>query len=105
MCLILVFAPLCKTKILYKDVNNGISIQLQCFRWRGYLRQLNDARNTKKIYQPNSNQQRHTGTPEAKWKYDVQSDIRQMGIVNWSPLAQDTDGWRRATGEALILLR
>jgi hypothetical protein len=101
MCLI--FAPLCKTKKLYKDVNNGIFIQLQCFRWRGYLRQLNDARNTKKIYQPNS--QRHTGTPEAKWKYDVKSDIRQMGIVNWSQVAQDTDGWRRATGEALILLR
>jgi len=65
MCLI--FATLCKTEKLYKDVNTGNFIQLQCFRWTGYLRQTNDARNTKKIYQPNLNQQRHTGTPETKW--------------------------------------
>jgi hypothetical protein len=52
---------------LYKDVKNCIFIQLQCFRWTGHLRQLNGARKPKKIYQPNLNQQRHTGTPEAKW--------------------------------------
>ena len=63
--------------------------------------ELSDARNTKNIHQPNLNQQRHTGTPEAKWKYDVENDIRQMGIVNWSQVAQDSDGWRGATGEAL----
>ena len=57
------------------------------------------------MYQPNLNQQRHTGKPEAKWKYDVENDIRQMGILNWSQVAQDRDVWRRATGEALILLR
>jgi hypothetical protein len=27
-----------------------------------------------------------------------------MGIVNWRPVAQERDGWRRAAREALILL-
>jgi hypothetical protein len=28
----------------------------------------------------------------------------KMGTVNWRQVAQDRDGWRRATGEELILL-
>jgi hypothetical protein len=103
MCII--FATLCKTDKLYKDVNNCIFIQLQRFRWTGHLRQLNDARNTKNRYRPNLNQQRCTGTPETKWKYDVENDIKQMGIFNRSEVTQDRVEWRRATGEALVLLR
>jgi hypothetical protein len=53
--------------------------------------------NTKKIHQPKS-------TLRAKWKYDVENDIRQKKIFNWSQVARDTDGWKRATGEALFLL-
>jgi hypothetical protein len=40
----------------------------------------------------------------ARWKDDVENAIRKMGIVNWRQIAQERDGWRRATGEALILL-
>ena len=29
---------------------------------------------------------------------------RKMGIVNWRQLAQDSDGWMRAIGEALVFL-
>jgi len=29
---------------------------------------------------------------------------RKTGIVNWRQVAQDGDGWRRATGEMLVLL-
>jgi hypothetical protein len=29
---------------------------------------------------------------------------KKMGIVNWRQLAQDSEGWRRANGEALVLL-
>jgi hypothetical protein len=29
---------------------------------------------------------------------------RKMRIVNWRPLAKESDGWRRATAEALVLL-
>jgi hypothetical protein len=34
----------------------------------------------------------------------VENDIRNVGIVNWRQAAQDRDGWRRSTREALILL-
>jgi len=29
---------------------------------------------------------------------------RKEGTVNWRQVAQDRDGWRRATGEVLVLL-
>jgi hypothetical protein len=36
---------------------------------------------------------------------DNETDTRKMGTVNWRQVARDRDGWRRATREALILLR
>jgi hypothetical protein len=39
-----------------------------------------------------------------RWKGDVENDIRKLEIVNWRQVAQDRDGWRRATSEALMLL-
>jgi len=29
---------------------------------------------------------------------------KMMGLVNWRQVVQDRDGWRKATGEVLILL-
>jgi len=44
------------------------------------------------------------GTPNPKWKDDVENGIRKIGIVNWIEVAQDRDGWRRATGRRLSFL-
>jgi hypothetical protein len=51
---------------------------------------MDDARNTKKIYQSKLGLHKKgpKGRPVVKWKYDVENEIRKMGIV---------------TGEALIL--
>ena len=38
-----------------------------------------------------------------RWKDDAENDVRKMGIVYWTQVAQDRDGWR-TTREALILL-
>jgi len=40
----------------------------------------------------------------ARWKDVVDNDIRKMGIFNWTQIAQDRNGWRRVTREALTLL-
>ena len=39
----------------------------------------------------------------SRWKDDAENDVRKMGIVYWTQVAQDRDGWR-TTREALILL-
>jgi hypothetical protein len=44
------------------------------------------------------------GRHKAKWKDDVGNDIRKKEIVNWRQVAQDRDGWSRATEKTLILL-
>jgi hypothetical protein len=42
---------------------------------------MDDARNTKKIYQANLHQKGPKGRPKARWKA-VENDIRKTGIVN-----------------------
>jgi len=58
---------------------------------------------TRNIYQANLHYKRSKGRPKAGRKDYAQSDVRKMGIVNWRKVAQDRDGWRRATGEVLTL--
>ena len=65
---------------------------------------MDDARNTKKIYKANLHQKRPKGRPNARWKDNMQNDIRNMGIVNWGQVAQDGDGWKRTSRQAAILL-
>jgi hypothetical protein len=89
---------------LYTDINIGIFIKLQRLRWMGHLYRMHDARNAKKIYQTNLYQKRPKGRPNARWKNEVENNIRKMRIENWRQTVQDRDGWSRATREALILL-
>jgi hypothetical protein len=56
---------------LYMDINISIFIKLQHLWWMGYLHQMDDARNAKKIYQINLYQKRHKGRPKARWKDEV----------------------------------
>jgi hypothetical protein len=65
---------------------------------------MDDARNAKKIYQTSLHKKRPKGRPKARWKDEVENDIRKMQIDNLRQIAQDRDGWTRATREALILL-
>jgi hypothetical protein len=64
---------------------------------------MDDARNTKKIYEANLHLKRPKGRPQGRWKDDVEM-IRVMGIVNLRKGAQDRDGGSRANREGLKLL-
>jgi hypothetical protein len=88
---------------LYRDINTGTFINRQRLGWMGHLQRIDDARNTTKMYQANLHQNRHKGWPKARWKGDVENDIRKMEIVNWRQVAQDRDGWRGAIRGALSL--
>jgi len=64
---------------------------------------MDGARNTKKIIKANLHEKRRKRRLTARGKDDVANDIREMRIVNWRQGAQERDGWRTATTEALIL--
>jgi hypothetical protein len=55
------------------------------------------------IYKANLDYKRPKGRPKTSWKDDVENDIRETGIINWRQVAQDRDGWRRETEEAIII--
>jgi hypothetical protein len=63
-----------------------------------------DARNTRIVNRANLHQKQPKGRPKTRWKDDVENYIRKMGIVKCRQVAQDRDGWRRATRKVLILL-
>jgi hypothetical protein len=45
------------------------------------------------------------GRSKARWKDDVENDVRKMGIVKWRQVGKDNRGeWWRASREKLILL-
>jgi len=44
------------------------------------------------------------GNPKAGWEYDVESDTRKIGTVNWREVVQDRETRRRITGEVLTVL-
>jgi hypothetical protein len=70
---------------------NGTFIKLQRLRWFGFLQRIDDARNTKKVYQANLHHKQPKGRPKPGWKDNVENIIRNMGIVNWRQVARDRD--------------
>jgi hypothetical protein len=48
----------------------------------GHQQQMDDGRNTMKIYEANLHHKRPKGRPKARWKDDVENDITKVGIVN-----------------------
>jgi hypothetical protein len=69
----------------------------------GHLQRTDDAR-PKKIQQAHLHQKLRKGRPKARWKDDVENDIKNIGIVNWRQVTQDRDGWRRAKRRSLYFL-
>lgn len=59
---------------------------------------------TSRKYTKPTYQKRPKGRFNAKWKDNVENDIRKMGSVSWKQVAQDRDGWKRANRQKVILL-
>jgi len=95
-----IFSEITGNAFLRKYVKIGTCIRMQRLRWMGHIQRIDGVRNTKKTYQANLHQE-----DKARRKYDVENDTRKIGIVTWEQIAQDRDGWRRAIGEKLVLLR
>lgn len=87
----------------YTKTSHCAIIKLQPCRWMERLQLVDDAANKNEIHQGSLRQKRTRVRPNAGWKDNVENVIRKIGIVNGRKVAQDRDGWRRATRVALIL--
>jgi hypothetical protein len=69
-----------------------------------HRQRIDEARNSKEIYQVRLHHRWREGRRNARWKDDVGNDKRKEGILNWRQVVEDRNGWSRATEETLILL-
>jgi hypothetical protein len=40
------------------------------------------------------------GGPTMRWMDGVETDLRNLGVVNWKTKAQERDGWRKFSEQA-----
>jgi hypothetical protein len=68
--------------------------------WIGHVERMKDRRIPKRVTREKIYTRRKRGRPKVRWLYDVQEDLREMGIEGWRRNAQDRDQWRRIAQEA-----
>jgi hypothetical protein len=63
---------------------------------------MENSRMPKRMMREKIYTRRKRGRPKVRWLYDVQEDLREMGIEGWRRKAQDRDQWRRIAQEAKV---
>ncbi|PSN40205.1 hypothetical protein C0J52_25406 [Blattella germanica] len=58
------------------------------------------SRKVKMVFNNNPEGTRLRGRPRNRWWNCVRADLNRFGISNWSELAMDREGWKRAMEEA-----
>jgi hypothetical protein len=56
---------------------------------------MEDSRMPKRVMREKIYTRRKRDRPKGRWQYDVQEDLREMGIEGWRRKAQDRDEWRQ----------
>lgn len=69
-------------------------IKAQRLRWLGHLERMDNTRAVKRIAEWIPANARPRGRPKKRWKDDVMTDLRRMGVRNWREVADDRAEWR-----------
>lgn len=85
---------------LYKDCSIVAFIKSVRIRWVGHVQRMNDSRTAKKVLLGSIGGDRAQGRPRKRWIDCVESDLRQLNIVNWRKVAEDRAKWKAVVESA-----
>lgn len=85
---------------LYKEPDLETHIRFQRLRWLGHITRMEASRKVKMVFNNNPDGTRLRGRPRNRWWNCVRADVDRFKITNWSELAMDREGWKRAMEEA-----
>lgn len=73
-------------------------IRSKRLRWVGHILRQDAEQTPRTIYESVPEGKRPIGRPKARWKDQIQKDMRRMGLSEED--AGDREKWRQAVGEA-----
>ncbi|PSN29155.1 hypothetical protein C0J52_28482, partial [Blattella germanica] len=85
---------------LYKEPDLETHIRFQRVRWLGHITRMEASRKVKMVFSNHPDGTSLIGRPRNRWWNCVRADVNRFKITNWSELAMDREGWKRAVEEA-----
>ena len=62
-----------------------------------------EERTANKVFNNISEGKRSVGKPRNRWLYDVENDLKKMGVGGWRKGARNSDAWKLALQGATVL--
>jgi hypothetical protein len=66
-----------------------VTIKKGRIRWAGYVQRMPETRSVKKVFLGKPDGRRRRGRPRKRWLYDLQEDLRKLGVKGWRRKAED----------------
>jgi hypothetical protein len=63
--------------------------------WAGHVIRRENEEIIKVLMIVKPEEKRKKGRPRMRWMDGVETDLRNLGVVNWRTKAQERDGWRK----------
>ncbi|PSN45777.1 hypothetical protein C0J52_10749, partial [Blattella germanica] len=63
-------------------------------RWAGHIQGVSETCTVKNIFIGELEGRRRRGRPRKRWIYDIEEDLRKMGVRCWRREGKDRDEWR-----------
>jgi transcription termination factor 2 len=90
---------------LYSSPNIVRAIKSRRIRWAGHVARIGEGRGVYRVLVGRPDGKRPLGRPRRRWKDDIKTDLREVGIdgANWIRLGQDRVPWRAFVNTAMNL--
>jgi len=69
-------------------------IKAQRIKWLGHIQRMDQARQTRKLFDWKPTGTRQVGRPRQRWQEDVMEDLKKLKVKNWEETAKDRRTWR-----------
>jgi hypothetical protein len=73
----------------------SLTLSLNSLGWAGRVMRMDNKRTVKKVFNTKPRGFRKIGRLKLRWKNDVISDIKTLGVKYWRNLAMEKESWQK----------